>query len=132
MRAATLYTLAFVLALPLASYAQGTGPDEITRQAYRGNVGPWEGASYHERYHYGAVQPLYGIWNSRNFYDLEYLDRLDRLEKFGHRWPSAKYGSEFQYGRIENEYQKRNEQLDHPRVRASVGGGFLFGRSRWR
>ena len=117
------------LALPLAGYGQSTGVDEVSRQALRGNVGPYEGASPFERYHYGNIQPL-GIWNSRSFYDLEYLDRLDRQEKFGHRWPSAKYGSEFQVDRINREYIQTNEKLERTRGRFSFGGGAFFGRVR--
>lgn len=127
------YSLAISLlcvgVMPLALHAQGIGSDEVTRQVLPGNIGPYQGASYHERYHYGNIQPL-GIWNSRSFYDLEYLDRLDRQEKFGHRWPSAKYGSDFQVERINREYMQRMDQLDRPRIRASVGGGWFFGRVR--
>lgn len=125
----SLYTLIFFLALPLASFAQSTGVDEITRQALPGNVGPYQGASYFERYHYGNIQPL-GLWNSKSFYDLEYLDRLDRQEKFGHKWPSAKYGSDFQVERINREYVKRVEDQDRARGRVSASAGFFFGRFR--
>lgn len=132
MRSPTLLSVAFLLALPLAGYAQGIGSDEITRQANRGNVGPYEGASYYERYHYGNIQPLYLNWNSRQFYEQEYLDRLDRQEKFGSRWPSAKYGSDFQIDRINREFNQRMEKLDTPsNVTVSVGGGF-FSRFRGR
>jgi len=132
LRPSTLLSVAFLLALPLASYAQGIGSDEITRQANRGNVGPYEGASYYERYHYGNIQPLYLSWNSRQFYEMEYLDRLDRQEKFGSRWPSAKYGSEFQVERINRDYMQRMDQLDHPKAQISVGGGGFFSRLRNR
>lgn len=131
LRSPTLLSVAFLLAVPLASYAQGIGSDEITRQANRGNVGPYEGASYYERYHYGNIQPLYLNWNSRQFYEMEYLDRLDRQEKFGSRWPSAKYGSEFQVERINREFTQRMEKLDTPsNVTVSVGGGGFFSRFR--
>jgi hypothetical protein len=129
LRASTLIAVTLFLALPLAGHAQSTGVDEITRQALRGNVGPYEGASYFERYHYGNIQPL-GIWSSRSFYDLEYLDRLDRQEKFGSRWPSAKYGSEFQVERINREYIKRMDDLDKSRSRFSFSTGAFFGRVR--
>lgn len=129
LRLSALLSVTIFLAMPLAGYAQSTGVDEVTRQALRGNVGPYEGASYFERYHYGNIQPL-GMWNSRSFYDLEYLDRLDRQEKFGHRWPSAKYGSEFQVNRINNEYEKRVEQQERTRSRFSFGTGAFFGRVR--
>lgn len=129
LRISTVIAVSLFLALPLAGYGQSTGVDEVTRQALRGNVGPYEGASYFERYHYGNIQPL-GIWNSRSFYDLEYLDRLDRQEKFGHRWPSAKYGSEFQVERINREYIKRMDDLDKSRNRFSFGSGVFFGRVR--
>ena len=131
LRNTALVSLTFVLLAPLGSYAQSTGVDEVTRQALRGNVGPYEGASPFERYHYGNIQPL-GPWNSRSFYDLEYLDRLDRQEKFGHRWPSAKYGSEFQVDRINREYIQRMDDLDRNRSRFSVDGGVFFGRARYR
>lgn len=122
-------SVAFFLAMPLASYAQGTGADEVTRQVLRGNVGPYYGASYYERYHYGNIQPLNLTWNSRFFYDAEYQDRLDRQEKFGHRWPSAKYGSDFQVNRINQEYLQRSEQLEKPR-RWTIGTGAFWGRAR--
>lgn len=130
MKTSFVLSFAALLSLPLASYAQGSGSDEVTRQVLPGNIGPYYGASYFERYHYGNIQPLYLNWNSRSFYDMEYLDRLERQEKFGHRWPSAKYGSEFQVNRINQEYLQKSERLDNPRVRASVGGGIFFG--RWR
>lgn len=129
LRSRTFFTLMFLLALPAIGFAQGTGVDEVTRQVLPGNVGPYEGASYHNRYHYGNIQPL-GIWNSRSFYDLEYLDRLDRQEKFGHRWPSAKYGSDFQVERINREYVKRVEDQNRSRGRFSFGAGAFFGRAR--
>ncbi len=132
MRPSTLLSVAFLLAIPLASYAQGIGSDEITRQANRGNVGPYEGASYYERYHYGNIQPLYAFWNSRQFYDMEYLDRLDRQEKFGSRWPSAKYGSEFQVERINRDFTRRMDQLDNPKAQVTVSGGGFFSRFRNR
>lgn len=131
LRSSILWTVGILVALPTLSQAQGIGSDEVTRQVLRGNVGPYQGASYHERYHYGSIQPIYGVWNSRSFYDLEYLDRIDRQEKFGHRWPSAKYGSDFQVERINREYMQRTEQIENPRIRANVGVGF-FGRLRNR
>jgi len=121
-----------LLLTPVLSYAQGSGPDEVTRQVLPGNVGPYMGASPHERYHYGNIQPLYLNFDSRTFYDLEYLDRLDRQEKFGHKWPSAKYGSEFQVNRINKEYIERSDRLENSRGRVFFGGGAFFGRSRWR
>lgn len=129
LRPSALLSVTFLLAMPLAASAQGIGSDEITRQANRGNVGPYEGASYYERYHYGNIQPLYAFWNSRQFYDMEYLDRLDRQEKFGSRWPSAKYGSEFQVERINREYLQRIQKNDHSNLSFSAGGGYF---SRWR
>jgi hypothetical protein len=58
-----------------------------------------------------------------------YQDRMDRLEKFGDRWPSAKYGTEFQVNRIQNEYAKDIGVYEAPR-RGWFSGGGLFG--RWR
>jgi hypothetical protein len=122
-----------LLLTPALTLAQGTGPDEITRQVLPGNVGPYQGASSHERYHYGSIQPFPMFMNARSahsFYDLEYLDRLDRQEKFGHRWPSAKYGSEFQVNRINREYVDRSERIERSRGRFLFSGGAFFG--RWR
>ncbi|HMO34708.1 MAG TPA: hypothetical protein PKA06_01570 [Gemmatales bacterium] len=124
--------LAGLLLVPAISFAQGSGPDEVSRQVLPGNVGPYMNASPHERYHYGNIQPLYLNFGASSFYDLEYLDRLDRQEKFGHRWPSARLGSEFQVNRINNEYLERTERLERTRGRIFVGGGLWFGRSRWR
>lgn len=129
LRNSTLLSIALLLAWPLASFAQGTGADEVTRQVLRGNVGPYYGASYYERYHYGNIQPLNITWDRKFFYDAEYQDRLDRQAMFGHRWPSAKYGSDFQVNRINQEYLQKTEQIEKP-SRFSIGFGSFWGRVR--
>lgn len=130
MRSATIVGL--LLLTPLFANAQGSGPDEVSRQVIPGTLNPYMGASPFERYNYGNIQPLYLNFNARSFSDLEYLDRMDRQEKFGHKWPSAKYGSEFQQNRINNEYIERTERLENNKGRFSFSGGAFFGRSRWR
>lgn len=120
--------LAWFLGLPALGFGQSSAPDELHRQLSPGVTAPYGGANFMERYNYHPYQPLYLNWDSSRFYSLEYLDRLDRLEKFGHRWPSAKFGTEFQVNRVDQEYARRVEQVESPRVDAR--GGFFFGRFR--
>jgi len=129
-RIRTMLGLVWLLYCPLPTFAQGTGVDELQRQLGPAVTTPYLGANLMERYNYHPYTPLYLNWNSRQFYTQEYLDRMDRLEKFGDRWPSAKYGTEFQVNRIQNAYAQRMEIVDGPRPRVWFGGGVLFGRFR--
>jgi hypothetical protein len=121
--------LVVVLATTQVSFAQTNGPDELQRQVNPGVVAPYLGANLMERYNYHPYIPLYLNFDSQRFYYLEYQDRLERAAMFGHRWPSAKFGPEFQFQRIDNEYNRQVEVLERPH-RFRTGGGLFFGRFR--
>ncbi len=133
IRYGTMLAALVVLSLPSMSNAQGLGPDELTRQVNPGIVAPYLGAGHVERYNYNQYMvPMYFYWDSQRFYDLEYEDRLDRWAKFGHRWPSAKRGSDFQLQRIQKEQERRAQVIDESSSRRGrwFGGGVFFGKSR--
>ncbi len=90
-----LLTWATVLLLGYAqqSQAQAFVSREIERQLQPGSSIPFGGANYAEWYHYGAgVNYFYPGYRRGQFQYLEYLDRLDRAEKFGYRRPSLPRG----------------------------------------
>lgn len=66
---------------------------ETERQLAPGVYVPFDGAGYVQRYHYGAgvIYP-YGYRRGAQFKYIEYLDRLDRSEKFGYRRPRLPNG----------------------------------------
>jgi hypothetical protein len=132
LRFGTMLAVVAALGLPSSGFGQGLGPDELTRQVNPGVAPPEQGAGHFERYNLNRYMiPYYLNFNARQFYYLEYEDRLDRGAKFGDRWPSAKYGPEFQLRRIENDYERRVEQIEaHPARRGWFSGGVFFGRLR--
>jgi hypothetical protein len=125
-RISMMLGLAWIVCGPQA----GFGQDELHRQLGPGVVAPYYGANLMERYNYYPYAPLYLNWDSQRFHSLVYMDRMDRLEKFGDRWPSAKYGTEFQVNRIQNEYAKDTGVYEDRPRRGWFSGGVLFG--RWR
>lgn len=65
------------------------GWGEYDRQLQPGAVIPYDGAPFSERYGFYAGPSFY--YGSGNYYNnflyMDYLDRLDRAEKFGYRRP---------------------------------------------
>lgn len=84
--------------------AQSFMSQELLRQLSPGASFPHEGETLTQRYGYNIGAPFYPGFNTSRFSYLEYLDRLDRQEKFGHLWPSRKYGSDYQVEMIQREY----------------------------
>jgi hypothetical protein len=74
--------------------AQGFGSIEYLRNLGPGAVVPWEGAPLSERY--GYLRPsdgaIYLNWPAGKFDYLEYIDRVERAEKFGYRIPRPPCG----------------------------------------
>ncbi len=63
---------------------------EYDNQLQPGAVVPYNGAPYSERYNYYAGPAFY--LGTGNYYDhivyMDYLDRLDRAQRFGYRIPA--------------------------------------------
>lgn len=88
-------TLAFALWLDLTPHAQAQGflGRETIRQLQPGVPITHDGMSYAQRYHYGAgIQTFFPYCDYGRYRYIEYLDRLDRSEKFGHRLPDLPPG----------------------------------------
>jgi hypothetical protein len=61
--------------------------DQIDRSLRLGAWAPYDGIPYTQRYGYNTGAILYFNGNSRQLYWLDYMDRLDRAERFGYRRP---------------------------------------------
>lgn len=70
----------------------GIGGGEAERALRPGVYVPYDGAPFSHRYAYEPGSFLYYGFNARNFNYLEYLDRVDRAEKFGYRLPPDPFG----------------------------------------
>ena len=89
--AAALAALVLGAGLAPASHADVfIGWREYDRQLQPGAVTPYDGAPFSERYGYYAGPAFYlGTAGSyEHFVYMDYLDRLDRAEKFGYRIPA--------------------------------------------
>ncbi len=80
-------SLAFAAAWPAAAGAQVFSSVEIERGLRPGVYVPYEGAPLTQRYAYQTPAFLYSGGSPRELYMLDYLDRLDRAERFGYRPP---------------------------------------------
>jgi hypothetical protein len=101
--------LAFLAGLATLSSAQAKGPlgiggGEIDRQYRPGPYTPYDGAGFMHRVNFEAGPALFFGYDGRRLAYLDYLDRLERQQCFGHLWPSAKCGPVYQIQRIEREY----------------------------
>lgn len=89
------WVVAFIFWFWLGNPAQaqlGFGGGEAERALRPGVYVPYEGAPFSHRYFYETGSMLYYGFNTRNFSYLEYLDRVDRAEKFGYRIPPDPFG----------------------------------------
>jgi hypothetical protein len=77
-----------LLALPRAGHAQAFGGGEYERALRPGAYVPYDGASFSHRYNYEYGPVLYLNQGPRTLYYLDYLDRVDRAERFGYRMPN--------------------------------------------
>jgi hypothetical protein len=73
--------------LPAGAGAQVFSSVEIERGLRPGVYVPYEGAPLTQRYAYETGAFLYFGGSARELYLLDYLDRLDRAERFGYRPP---------------------------------------------
>ncbi len=84
--------LAWSLLTPPGWAQVGIGGGEAERALRPGTYVPYEGAPFSHRYNYEPGSFLYYGLNGRNLSYLEYLDRVDRAEKFGYRMPPDPFG----------------------------------------
>jgi len=85
---AALLCLAGTASVSRAQFFIGWG--EYDRQLQPGAVIPYDAAPFSERYNYYAGPAFY--LGGGNYYDnfvyMDYLDRLDRAQRFGYRRPA--------------------------------------------
>ncbi|MSQ95320.1 MAG: hypothetical protein EXR98_12285 [Gemmataceae bacterium] len=110
--------------LLLAGAAQFASAQVITNAEierglrYRGNAS-FDGEPYTQRYSYSTGAPFaYLNGDSRQHRYLDYLDRVDRAEKFGYRMPIDPY--------FDGPPPEPSEPvMVHPTVRAGIGFGIF-------
>ncbi len=79
--------LGCLLALPAAGHAQGIWSSDFDR-AFRPGANPLhDGAPFSHRYNYYSGPVFYPGLDAQRLWNLYYLDRLDRAERFGYRPP---------------------------------------------
>jgi hypothetical protein len=78
--------LALCLARPVGAQAFGGG--ELERALRPGAYVPYDGAPFSHRYNYDVGPVLYFNGDAQRLWTLEYLDRVDRAERFGYRMPT--------------------------------------------
>ena len=79
--------LACLFVLPTAVSAQAFWGGDADRGFGRGTFARYDGAPFSHRYHYYVGPVFYPGMNAQHLWDLYYLDRLDRAERFGYRPP---------------------------------------------
>jgi hypothetical protein len=72
---------------PRCADAQVFSSGEIERGLRPGPRVPWDGAGFSHRYNYRTEAIFFFNGSSRQLHTLDYLDRLDRAERFGYRLP---------------------------------------------
>jgi hypothetical protein len=88
---ATVLGLVSWVALTGSIDALGWGGGEYERALRPGAYVPFDGASYSQRYAYETGSFFYPTMNPNQLIYLEYLDRLDRAQKFGYQLPRDPY-----------------------------------------
>jgi hypothetical protein len=78
--------------LPATAGAQVFSNAEIERGLRPGVYVPYDGAPLSQRYAYQTGGFLYFGGSARQLYLMDYLDRLDRAERFGYRAPPDPFG----------------------------------------
>ncbi|MCI0642198.1 MAG: hypothetical protein L0Y72_04025 [Gemmataceae bacterium] len=73
-------------------HAQAFYGGEVERALRPGVYTPYDGMPWSHRYNYEIGPILYFNKSARELYTLEYLDRLDRAEKFGYAPPRDPFG----------------------------------------
>jgi hypothetical protein len=123
-----LLGMALCMTVTETSLAQGFGNGELQRAIRPGAYVPYDNAPYSHRYYFDQGYQFFPHYDSANFAYQEYLDRLDRQQNFGHLWPSAKYGPEYQVWQIERDYWQNSygRYGDGRCGRTHVGGGVYF------
>ena len=115
--------LVFAGAVPIAQ-AQVITNGEIERGLRFPGTTPFDGETYTQRYSQGlGAANVYLNGDSRRLYYLDYLDRLDRAEKFGYRMPIDPF--------CETPPAPPPQAISAPvQGSVTVGGGFGFWRRR--
>ncbi|MCC6421096.1 MAG: hypothetical protein IT429_22905 [Gemmataceae bacterium] len=85
--AAGAAALSLWICTPGTGQAQVFSSDEIERGLRVGPRVPWDGEGLMHRYNYRPGAVLYLNGNPGYLNMMDYLDRLDRAEKFGYRRP---------------------------------------------
>ena len=89
-RLAWLSAITFVLvcsAQPIHAQVLSGGAEYDRGLRYR-NTTPYDGEPYTQRYSYGTGNILYFNGDARQLWYLDYLDRVDRAQKFGYPMPA--------------------------------------------
>ncbi len=79
--------LGCLLALPTVGQAQSWWGGDLERGFRPGAAALHDGAPFSHRYHYYAGPVFYPGMDAQRLWNLYYLDRLDRAERFGYRPP---------------------------------------------
>jgi hypothetical protein len=82
-----LSALVCLLALPSTGHAQGLWSSELERGFRPGASSLHDGAPFSHRYHYYTGPVFYPGMDAQRLWNLYYLDRLERAERFGYRPP---------------------------------------------
>jgi hypothetical protein len=85
-----LVTVCLWAALAAPAGAQVITSEPIDRGLRIGTYGPYEGVPYTQRYGYKTGAMFYLGGDARQLYSLDYLDRLDRAERFGYAPPAPR------------------------------------------
>lgn len=95
MKTSTLrFCAAFLLVAGASQFAQGQviTNTEIDRGLRFRGTPSFDGESYTQRYSYGVGAGFFYLnGDARQLYYLDYLDRVDRAQKFGYRMPIDPY-----------------------------------------
>ena len=73
-------------------HAQSFGGGEFERAMRPGVYVPYDGAPFSHRYNYGIGPVFYFNGDAQRLWTLEYLDRVDRADRFGYRPPTPTPG----------------------------------------
>ena len=87
MRILPLAALSGLLGAAAPCHAQALWGGEVQRAFSPGAYVPYDGASFTHRYSYPPQTNLFFNMDSRRIAYLDYIDRLDRAERFGYEKP---------------------------------------------
>lgn len=79
--------LGCLLALPAVGNAQGFWSSDLDRGFRPGASARYDGAPFSHRYNYYTGPVFYPGMDAQSLWNVYYLDRLDRAERFGYQPP---------------------------------------------